>query len=67
MNKANGVGVMKMLRRQKPDLPVFIVSKTMHFRKEAEEAGANGYFVLPDSEQQLVNAILLSGVGRSGS
>ena len=56
----NGLDLMQKLRRQKPDLPVFIISKTANFREEAEAAGANGCFVLPDGEQQLLDAIRLA-------
>ena len=54
---SSGLDCMKMLRRQKPNIPVFIISKTEDFREEAGKAGANGYFVLPDGEQQLLDAI----------
>ena len=49
--------LMQLLRRQKPDLPVFILSKTDLLCQKAVEAGATGYFVLPDGEQQLLDAI----------
>lgn len=55
MDKTSGLDFMKMLRRQKPDVPVFIISKTGRFCEEAAEA--DGYFVLPDSEQRLLDAI----------
>ena len=64
MEKKNGLDLMKNLRRQKPDLPVFIVSKTDCFYEKAVAAGADGYFVLPDSEQQLLDAIRLAKIGR---
>ena len=54
--KTNGVDLMQMLRRQKPDLPVFIIFKNDRLRQRAVEAGASGYFVLPESEQQLLEA-----------
>ena len=57
--KTSGLDLMQKLRRQKPELPVFIISKTNNFREKAVEAGASGYFVLPDSEQQLLDAIRL--------
>ena len=59
MNRTKGLDFMKMLRRQKPDVPVFIISKTEDLSQEAEAAGANGCFVLPDSEQQLLSAVRL--------
>ena len=55
--KTDGLDLMRKLRRQKPGLPVFIISGTDHLREEAVEAGANGYFVLPDSERQLLDAV----------
>ena len=59
MGKVNSLDLMQKLRRQKPELPVFIISKTNQLREEAVAAGANGYFVLPDSEEQLLDAIRL--------
>ena len=47
----------RKLHRQKPDTPVFITSKTEEFREEAEQAGANGYFVLPDSEPHFLEVM----------
>ena len=55
----NSLDLMQKLRRQKPDIPVFIISKTNRLQEAAVAAGANGYFVLPDSEQQLLDAIQL--------
>ena len=57
MNKADGLDFVQMLRRQKSDLPVFIISQTEDLRKEAAEAGANDYFIQPVTEQQLRDAI----------
>ena len=59
IGKRNGLDFMKMLRRQKPDIPIFFILKTDEFREETEKAGATGCFVLPDSEQQLLEAIRL--------
>lgn len=58
--KANGSGFMRVLRRQKPNIPVFIVAKTEGLCEAAEKAGVSGCFVLPDSEQQLLDAIRLT-------
>ena len=55
--KTSGLDFMRMLRRHKPDVPVFIIAKTEDFREEAEAAGANGCFVLPEGERQLLDAI----------
>ena len=57
MDQANNFGFVQMLRRQKSDLPVFIISQTENRREEAAEAGVNDYFVQPVTEQQLRDAI----------
>ena len=59
MEKMNSLALIQKLRRQKPELPVFIISKSNDFYEKAAAAGANGYFVLPDSEQQLLETIRL--------
>ena len=59
MDNAGGLDFMKMLHRQKPDVAVFVIAKTEDVRKEAEAAGADGCFVLPECEQQLLDAIRL--------
>ena len=46
-----------MLRRQKSNLPVFVISQTEDLREEAAEAGANDHFVQPLTEQQLREAM----------
>ena len=55
MDKADSLDMAKLLRSQKPDVPVFLISKTGCFDQEA--AGMDGCFVLPDSEQRLLAAI----------
>ena len=60
MEKKNSLALIKNLRRQKPDLPVFIISKADRLYENAVAAGADGYFVLPGSEQQLLDAIRLA-------
>ena len=57
---ANTLDLLEKLRRQKPDLPVFIISKSSDLYEKAAAAGANGYFVLPDHEPQLLEAIQLA-------
>ena len=52
--------LLQHLRRQTPTLPVFILSNTDQLQQEAVNAGADGYFVLPDGEQQLLDAIRLA-------
>ena len=57
MDKTNGLDFVQMLRRQKSNLPVFVISKNEALREEAVEAGVNDYFVQPVTEQQLRDAI----------
>ena len=59
IGKTNSMDLVKMLHRQKPDLPVFIIAKTDDFREKAVEAGADGCFVLPDGEQLLLETLRL--------
>ncbi|MBQ5368872.1 MAG: response regulator [Peptococcaceae bacterium] len=59
LQQVNGLPLIQMLRKQKPDLPVFIISKTNRSHDTVTETEANGYFVLPDHEQQLLEAIRL--------
>ena len=56
-DKTSGLDFVQMLRRQKSNLPVFIISQTEDLREEADEVGANDYFVQPVTEQQLRDAI----------
>ena len=55
--RMRSLDLLKNLRRQKPELPVFIISKNNDFCEEAAAAGANAYFVLPDSKQRLLEAM----------
>ena len=57
MDKINDLDFVQMLRRQKSDVPVFIISQTEDLREEAAEVGANDYLVRPVTEQQLRDAI----------
>ena len=57
MDKTNSLDFLKKLRRQKSDLPVFVISQSEELRKEAVEAGASDFFVQPVIEQQLRGAI----------
>lgn len=56
----NSLDLVQKLRRQKPPLPIFIISKIADFREEVEAVGASGCFVLPDGTQQLLDAIRLA-------
>ena len=57
MNQASGQEFVKLLRRQKPDVRVFLISKNEEPCRAAMESGANGCFVLPDGEQRLLDAV----------
>ena len=57
MGNMNSLDFMQMMRRQKSNIPVFLISQSEDLRKEAAEAGANDYFVQPVTEQQLRDAI----------
>ena len=57
VDESNSLDFVRMLRRQKKSLPVFIISQAENLRKEAAEAGVNDYFVQPVTEQQLRDAI----------
>ncbi|MBQ2020922.1 MAG: response regulator, partial [Peptococcaceae bacterium] len=59
LQQVNGLPLIQMLRKQKPDLPVFIISKTNRSHDIVTETDASGYFLLPDHEQQLLEAIRL--------
>ena len=56
-DKTTGLNFVKMLHRQKSDLPVFIISQTEDLREAAAKAGANDYLVQPVTEQQLRDVI----------
>ena len=60
MEKMDSLDLMQKLRRQKPELPVFMISEHHDLCEKAVEAGVNGYFILPGGEQQLLDAIRLS-------
>ena len=59
MEKMSSLDLLQKLRRQKPELPVFIISKNNDLCENAAAAGANAYFVLPDSRQQLLETMRL--------
>lgn len=56
-DETNSLDFVRMLRRQKSDLPVFIISQTEALREDAAGAGADDYFVQPVTERQLREAI----------
>lgn len=57
LDNPNGLDFVRMLRKQKTNVPVFMIAKAEDFREEALDAGADGYFVLPNSEELLLAAI----------
>ena len=57
VDKTNSLDFVRMLHRQKLNLPVFIISQTEDLRGEAAKAGVSDYFVQPVTEQQLRDAI----------
>ena len=57
MERMSSLDLVQNLRRHKPELPVFIISQSNDFCEKAAAAGANAYFVLPDSKQQLLETI----------
>ena len=60
MDPTNGRDFVGMLRKQKPDVPVFIIAKAGDHGEKAGMAGADGCFILPGGEQQLLDAIRLA-------
>ena len=57
VDESNSLDFVRMLRRQKKSLPVFIIFQTEDLREEAAKVGVNDYFVQPVTEQQLRDAI----------
>ena len=53
VDKTDSLGFVQMLRRQKSNLPIFVISQTEDLRNEAVEAGVSDYLVQPLTEQQL--------------
>ena len=60
LDNPNGLDFVRMLRKQKTNVPVFMIAKAEDFREEALDAGADGYFVLPNSEELLLAAIQMA-------
>ena len=58
--EASKLDLLQQLRRQEPLLPVFVLSNADTFHQEAVDSGADGYFVLPDGEPQLLEALRLA-------
>ena len=60
MEQMSSFELVERLHRHKPELLVLITSETNEFYEKAARAGADGYFVLPGGEEQLVEAIRLA-------
>lgn len=60
LDNPNGLDFVRMLRKQKTNVSVFMIAKAEDFREEALDAGADGYFVLPNSEELLLAAIQMA-------
>ena len=60
LDKSNCLDFARMLRKQKTNASIFIIAKAENFREEAMDAGADGYFILPESEKLLLEAIQLA-------
>lgn len=58
--KQHILDLIQMLHKQKPDLPVFMISNASHLFENDIEKYVTGCFVLPDGEQQLLDAVCLS-------
>ena len=63
-DQTDSLNVMEQLRRQKPDVPVFLIAKSGSLPEQAEAAGASGCFALSDGAQQLLEAIRLAKGGK---
>ena len=60
LDKSSGLDFVRMLRKQKTNVPVFIIAKAEDFREEAMDGRADGYCVLPDDKELLLDAIQLA-------
>ena len=58
MDKGSSLDFVRMLRRQKPEVPIFLISNTGLGCQEGAEV--DGCFLLPDCEQQLLDAVRLA-------
>lgn len=54
----NGLDLMYRLRKQKKDVPVYILAENEDLRITAIKAGADGYFVYPLAEETIRNVLL---------
>ena len=57
MEQMGSLELVEKLHRHKPELLVLITSETNEFYEKAARAGADGYFVLPGGEEQLIEAV----------
>lgn len=57
MHRIDGLTLLGILRENRPDLPVFILSDTNEYRDAAMQQGANDYFIRPFTEKELYQAV----------
>lgn len=62
MNRVSGLELLRVLRRKKPELPVFILSGSEEYRDDAMEQGASAYLLHPVTVQSLQSALLAAKV-----
>ena len=58
IGSCNGIELMWQLRNRKRDVPVYILSKDDDSRISATQAGADGYFVYPLTDEAVKNVLL---------
>ena len=58
IGSCNGIELMWQLRTRKRDVPVYILSKNDGSRISATQAGADGYFVYPLTDEAVKNVLL---------
>lgn len=58
MKRVDGLELLHILRKKKPDVPVFVLSETEEYRDEAIKQGADAYLLHPVTVQSLRSALL---------
>lgn len=59
---SSGIELMSILRKRKPDVPVYILTEMEDFCDIAKKAGAGGCFVYPLAEETIRNVLLTKQV-----
>lgn len=54
MRPANGIELLKNIRRRRPELPVILMAEDDSMRGRAEKLAADGYLLKPVTEKQLI-------------